>query len=59
MQAFRQAVAILKEKTNPLVIFPEGEVYHINERVTPFCEGPVAIALTASKKADRPVACIP
>jgi 1-acyl-sn-glycerol-3-phosphate acyltransferase len=59
MQAFRQAVTILKEKTNPLVIFPEGEVYHINERVTPFREGPAAIAITASKKADRPVVCIP
>lgn len=50
MPAFRHAVAILKEKINPLVIFPEGEVYHINERVTPFREGPAAIVLTPSKK---------
>ena len=59
MQAFRQATDILKNKSHPLVIFPEGEVYHINERVTPFREGPAAMALSASKKADRPIVCVP
>jgi 1-acyl-sn-glycerol-3-phosphate acyltransferase len=59
MKAFRQAVEILITAHNPLVIFPEGEVYHVNDRITPFRDGPVAIALTAAKKADRPIACIP
>ena len=30
-----------------LVIFPEGEIYHCNERVTPFREGAAAIAVAA------------
>jgi len=59
MQAFRQAVSILQESSNPLVIFPEGEVYHINDRVTPFREGPAVIAMTAAKRAIRPVVCVP
>ncbi|MEA1950865.1 MAG: hypothetical protein U9N87_05740 [Planctomycetota bacterium] len=44
---------------HPLFIFPEGDVYHCNGRITPFREGPAAIALMAAKKADRPVVCIP
>lgn len=59
MRAFRQAVDILQNKPNPLVIFPEGEVYHVNDTVTPFREGPAAIAMTALKKSDRPVVCVP
>ena len=59
MAALRQAREVLEEKPNPLVIFPEGEVYHINERVTPFREGPAAIAMMAARKADRPVYCVP
>ena len=59
MKAFRQATSILQDKQNPMVIFPEGEVYHINERVTPFREGAAAIALTAARRADRDVVCIP
>jgi len=59
MQAFRQAVSILQESSNPLVIFPEGEVYHINDRVTPFREGPAVIAMTAAKRANRSVVCVP
>lgn len=59
IRAFRQAVDILKNKSYPLVIFPEGEIYHINKRVTPFLDGPSAIAHAAAKHAARPVACIP
>ena len=59
MAALRQAREVLEDKPNPLVIFPEGEVYHINERVTPFREGPAAIALMAARKADRPIYCVP
>lgn len=59
MKAFKQAVDVLQNRPNPLVIFPEGEVYHCNDRVTPFREGAAAIALTAAKRADREVVCVP
>jgi hypothetical protein len=59
LSAIRQAKEILQSYNKPLVIFPEGEVYHCNGRITPFREGPAAIALMAAKKADRPVVCIP
>lgn len=59
MQALKTAVDILKTRTNPLVVFPEGDIYHTNDRVTPFREGAAAMALMAAKKSDRPVAVIP
>jgi hypothetical protein len=59
MRSFRQAVEILQNSPNPLVIFPEGEVYHLNDRVTPFNEGPAAIAMTAAKDMRRSVVCVP
>lgn len=59
MRAFRQAVDVIESQPNPLFIFPEGEVYHISERLTPFREGPAAMALLAARKGKRPVVCIP
>ena len=59
LSAIREAKEILQTRKNPLFIFPEGDVYHCNGRITPFREGPAAIALMAAKKADRPVVCIP
>ena len=58
-RAMRQAVEILQSSPHPLVIFPEGEVYHRNERITPFREGPAAIAQLAARRAERPVVCVP
>lgn len=57
--AFRQAVDILQTKQQPLVIFPEGEIYHCNERVTPFREGAAAIAVAAARRAERKIVCVP
>lgn len=57
--AFRIATKILQEKPEPLVLFPEGEIYHCNDRVTPFREGAAAIAVTAARKSERPIVCIP
>ena len=57
--AFKMAVEILKSKREPLTIFPEGDIYHNNDRVTPFRDGAAAIAMSAAKKADRPIVCIP
>ncbi len=59
LAAFKTAVEILKSKPEPLVIFPEGDIYHNNDRVTPFRDGAAAIAMSAAKKAERPVVCIP
>lgn len=57
--AFRLATGLVKEKKEPLVIFPEGEIYHCNDRVTPFRDGAAAIAVAAARKADRKIVCIP
>ena len=59
IRAFRIATDILQKKREPLVIFPEGEIYHCNDRVTPFREGAAAIAVTSARKADRPIVCVP
>lgn len=59
LQAFKQAVKIVQNEPYPLVVFPEGEVYHCNDRVTPFREGAAAVALSAAKRAKRPVVCVP
>ncbi|MEK6259286.1 MAG: lysophospholipid acyltransferase family protein [Planctomycetota bacterium] len=57
--AFKRAVEILRSHQCPLVIFPEGDIYHTNDRVRPFREGAAAIALSAAKRADRPTVVIP
>lgn len=57
--AFRQAVDIVQSKREPLVIFPEGEIYHCNDRVTPFREGAAAIAVAAARRAKRKIVCVP
>jgi 1-acyl-sn-glycerol-3-phosphate acyltransferase len=57
--AFRQAVDVVANMPHPLVIFPEGEMYHLNDRVLPFHEGPAAIARTAAKRASRNVHLVP
>ena len=57
--AFKRAVEILRSHSCPLVIFPEGDIYHTNDRVSPFREGAAAIALSAAKRSDRPIVVIP
>jgi 1-acyl-sn-glycerol-3-phosphate acyltransferase len=59
IRAFRQAVEIIQSSPYPLVVFPEGEVYHLGERITPFREGPAAMALLAARRGTRPVDCVP
>ena len=50
LRAFKTGVNILSAGKNPLVIFPEGEIYHLSDRLTSLREGAVAVAATASKK---------
>ena len=57
--AFKTAVEILRTSREPLVIFPEGDIYHNNDRVTPFRDGAAAIAMSAAKKAERQIVCVP
>ena len=57
--AFKRSVEILRSHACPLAIFPEGDIYHTNERVMPFREGAAAIALSAAKRATRPIVAIP
>ena len=59
LTAFKTAVDILRENPYPLVIFPEGDIYHNNDRVTPFRDGAAAIAMAAAKKATRPIVAVP
>jgi 1-acyl-sn-glycerol-3-phosphate acyltransferase len=52
--AFKTGVGILADKPNPLVIFPEGEIYHLADRLTPLREGAAAVATSAARRrADR------
>jgi Acyltransferase len=51
LSAFKTAVDVLAKGVNPLVIFPEGEIHHLGDRVTPLREGALAVATTAAKRA--------
>src|SRR5437763_2803628 len=59
LRAFRQAVDLVQQGKNPLVVFAEGEVYHNCDWVAPLRTGAAAIALTAASRGERPVVCIP
>jgi 1-acyl-sn-glycerol-3-phosphate acyltransferase len=50
--AMRQANDLLTNGKT-LVIFPEGEIYHTNERLTPLRDGVGFIALTAQRELDK------
>ncbi|MHC4126810.1 MAG: lysophospholipid acyltransferase family protein [Planctomycetota bacterium] len=53
VRSFRTAVDILADGTHALVVFPEGEVYHLNDRVTPLREGAAMIAISAVRRCRR------
>lgn len=59
LRAFKTAVDILKTNPHPLVVFPEGDIYHTNDRLTPFRDGAAAMAISAAKRADRPIVVVP
>lgn len=59
MQAMKTAVDVMQNRPYPLVIFPEGDVYHTNDRVTPFRDGAAAMALMAARKSSRPISIVP
>ena len=59
--SMKEALRILKEGQRALTIFPEGNVYLTNDRVTPFLDGPAFIGLKAQKDLgeDSPVLALP
>jgi 1-acyl-sn-glycerol-3-phosphate acyltransferase len=51
-RAIRQAVDFLSGG-HALVVFPEGEIYHLNDRLTPLLEGVAFMALTAQRELEK------
>lgn len=51
-RAIKQAMELLTTGQS-LCIFPEGEIYHTNERLTPLREGVAFIAATAQRELDK------
>ena len=51
-RAIRQAVEVLSSG-HALVVFPEGEIYHLNDRLTPLLEGVAFMALSAQRELDK------
>lgn len=51
LTAFKTGVDLLARGANPLVVFPEGEIHHLGDRVTPLREGALALATTAARRA--------
>jgi hypothetical protein len=51
-RAIRQAVEFLSGG-HALVVFPEGEIYHLNDRLTPLLEGVAFMALTAQRELEK------
>ena len=45
LSAIKTAITLLESGTDPLVIFPEGEIYHHHRRLDPLNEGVASILL--------------
>lgn len=52
LAALRASSDVLIQARHPLVVFPEGEVYYLSDKLTPLRDGVAAMALTALKKFD-------
>ncbi len=52
-QAKRYAIEVVKRAREVLVIFPEGEIYYLNDLVQPFKSGAVDIGMQAVVEARR------
>ncbi|MGD7653058.1 MAG: 1-acyl-sn-glycerol-3-phosphate acyltransferase [Verrucomicrobiales bacterium] len=48
LSAIKTAISILAKEQEPLVVFPEGEIYHHHRRLDPLNEGVASILLKAS-----------
>ena len=52
-EAKRYAIAVVMRSREVLVIFPEGEIYYLNDLVQPFKSGAVNIGMQATVEARR------
>src|SRR5690349_8795297 len=52
-EAKRYAIGVVERGREVLVIFPEGEIYYLNDLVQPFKSGAVDIAMQAAVEARR------
>ncbi len=50
LSAIKTAIMLLEKGTDPLVIFPEGEIYHHHRRLDPLNEGVASILLKAAAR---------
>lgn len=57
--SMKTAMDILQNRKEPLVVFPEGDIYHTNDRLTTLRDGAAAIAQMAARKSSRPIEIIP
>lgn len=59
LEACKTAMRLLGQPRHPLVIFPEGEIYHCGRQPLPFRSGAAVLALRTARKSDRPISCLP
>ena len=50
LSAIKTAITLLEKGADPLVIFPEGEIYHHHRRLDPLNEGVASILLKAAAR---------
>lgn len=50
LSAIKTAITLLERGTDPLVIFPEGEIYHHHRRLDPLNEGVASILLKGAAR---------
>lgn len=52
LSAIKTAIQLLEKTGDPLVIYPEGEIYHHHERLDPLHEGVASILLKAAVRLE-------
>jgi 1-acyl-sn-glycerol-3-phosphate acyltransferase len=52
LSAIKTAISLLEKGGEPLVIFPEGEIYHHHRRLDPLNEGVASILLKAASRLE-------
>ena len=50
LSSIKTAITLLENSSDPLVIYPEGEIYHHHERLDPLHEGVASILLKAAAR---------
>ncbi|MBT3377784.1 MAG: 1-acyl-sn-glycerol-3-phosphate acyltransferase [Lentisphaerae bacterium] len=53
LRSIKEAMRIVYEGEYPLVMFPEGEIFHLNEQLTPLNEGVATIMLRTAKRLQK------